>query len=283
MILFLTKGELRMIVLPFATNEEIYCYELSFQNMMKEEQYLQAHQTNRLMGDIRIGKARLSETNFQNEDKRLLTEQIRKYILSTNQHISYIQVTSRNYKDSDFCDNYTLPAPPLVRNRVVDYLYGFFVTNLMTCRPDDKKSYSLSLEKAGVKEILTEAEYRILEQLCTSSDSKETMVYRLKEAGFGLDLEVLSFFSNLKIKKIEGSVQARENLEKAIQSFGVTDSKEGKTLEKYIANCEKNTTRCLYYLEPLSQFIERKSLGLTNDVQDNAIQLRKVKKERGIG
>ena len=243
-------------------NDVILKVTINFKDLEVKKDILDSGAKDVKESDIVIGKTHLrayEDSKRLITDPKAITDFIRRNINYGSENANYIAVNTKKYKDRDFYDTYSIPAPSYNPNEVNDYIYVTLVNNIRLSSPDRIKKTNISLASIGFDELFNGEFYNKIASIKNNNPNPLYIRNSLMNAGCEKQLEILDFFNTLDYENSKNSdVLLAEELN-TVNAFFKDSSKINNFLTNY-KDIAINNYDSYMYLATLNNLVNGRNL-----------------------
>ncbi len=280
-----------MLVLPLMIKDVVLKVTVNFKNVEVKRNILNSGVKDIRYSDIVVGKNHLKAYENGNKiiaDPKAITSFIRKSINYDNDDVSFVEVNTKKYKDSDFYDTYIVPIPSYKDgdnyNEINDYIYGMLINSIRFSdpEPDRIKKIDLSLSSLGFDELFNGDFYNRLERIKNNNPNPLYIRNQLINAGYTKQLEVLDFFNNLDYEISQNSDVLLIDEFNTVNDFFKDSNKINRFLNNYKSMAISNYESYMN-LAALNSLVNGRNLDWpTLSEEQQKILIRKMDPERSV-
>lgn len=260
-----------MLILPIVNNRHVMNVELRLKNVEKIRRGVRLEDAKE--SEIIVNSEKYSNSSYYNSKEG--TSEVDFIRSKSILYPRNFYVTTKNEKNSDFYDVYTVSQPPRKVNSSLDVLYSKAITDLRSETPGvvDNGRY-VSLEDIGIGENITEDKLNRLKEIITQVRDTSMWPKLFQKEGIA-DLEdTINFLKNFECTIISDSTIPEDSLQDTLKGLAVIKTRDFKNLNKYYRMAKSNAdiyTRLSY----ISQILYNRPLALIQNPKKSKQYIKK--------
>lgn len=212
-----------MLIMPIGNGRNIVNVEVSLKNknLISKDVFLQGLDES----EVVVGNKKFSTSVFNNNNEyKDVMDFVRHH--SINLLSDTFNITTREKKESNLYDVYSVPIPPKYVNNGLDLLYGASIVDIRKTIPDSQKGRDISLKRFGILDEFDKERMKEFRSVLLKTGNKDFSEFQ--------DLiDTLEFLKEFDFKIIDGSVVSKDIVEYQLGILEPCATDTYKKLSKY--------------------------------------------------